>query len=134
MSFNCHMVVRGPSNPELSSHDAPPPWAAGWVPPRYVRGGGADAEEGNHKYESAAQLSAYLDLHHGGAGALGGPALSLESLDLRLALDFPARCAGVLAAATQAGPQADPASARALDVGCAVGGSSFALAESGAPL
>ena len=60
---------------ELSSHDAPPPWAAGWVPPRYVRGGGADAEEGNHKYESAAQLSAYLDLHHGGAGALDGPAL-----------------------------------------------------------
>ena len=118
-------VVRGTTNPELSSHDAPPPWAAGWVPPAYVRE--KESEEGGHKYESRAQLAAYLDLHHGGAGALDGPAADLASYDLRDALDFPRRCADVLVAATGA-----RAGARALDVGCAVGGSAFAMAESGA--
>ncbi|KAH8075747.1 hypothetical protein JL720_10450 [Aureococcus anophagefferens] len=77
-----------------------------------------ESEEGGHKYESRAQLAAYLDLHHGGAGALDGPAADLASYDLRDALDFPRRCADVLVAATGAA-----AGARALDVGCAVGGS-----------
>ncbi|KAH8082985.1 hypothetical protein JL720_8497 [Aureococcus anophagefferens] len=64
-------VVRGTTNPELSSHDAPPPWAAGWVPPAYVRE--KESEEGGHKYESRAQLAAYLDLHHGALAPSTGP-------------------------------------------------------------
>ena len=108
-------VVAGEEHPELSSHDAAKPWAAGWVPPQYKK----LSEEGSHKYESAAQLAAYLDLHYGGSGALDGPASSLSSLSLQDALDFPQRCAAKLGSGR-----------RALDVGCAVGGSCKALASS----
>ena len=80
-------VVRGEPNPELTSHDAAPPYAGGWVPPAYKK----RSDEGRHKYESAAQLGAYLDLHYGAQGALEGPALDLASLSLKDALDFPRR-------------------------------------------
>lgn len=106
-------VVRGEPNPELTSHDAAPPYAGGWVPPAYKK----RSDEGRHKYESAAQLGAYLDLHYGAQDALEGPALDLASLSLKDALDFPRRCALKLGAGE-----------RALDVGCAVGGSSEELA------
>ena len=69
----------------IKSHDAAKPWAAGWVPPTYKK----LSEEGSHKYESAAQLAAYLDLHYGGSGALDGPASQLASCRCGTPWTFP---------------------------------------------
>lgn len=70
-------------------------------------------------YESEKLLSEYLVLHYGGEeevlGGLPGP---------REAVNFPARCVGELLDAGRLG-----AGASAIDVGCAVGRSSFELAR-----
>ncbi len=70
-------------------------------------------------YETDSLLREYLLLHFGGAedifGELPGP---------REAVDFPARCVRELLDGGRL-----PERARALDIGCAVGGSSFELAR-----
>ena len=81
----CRFASSLEEHPELSSHDAAKPWAAGWVPPTYKK----LSEEGSHKYESAAQLAAYLDLHYGGSGALDGPASQLRLCRCRTPWTFP---------------------------------------------
>lgn len=98
--------------PELTSYDPAPPFAAGWQPLKY-----ADVfDEGAHKYESDAQLQAYVDLHYG--RVLDDCA---QRPELDHALKFPARCAQKLVDRSKHG-------GRALDVGCAVGGACAALA------
>mmetsp|Transcript_6587 Transcript_6587/g.9793 ORF Transcript_6587/g.9793 Transcript_6587/m.9793 type:complete len:669 (+) Transcript_6587:204-2210(+) len=116
------------SPPELSSYDAPPPHAQGWVPIKYADLIWNDNEsESTAKYESQTQLAAYLDLHFAVDKALEGPALSQIHI-LEPYLDFPKRCAKVL---TNLFPSDSLKDKNALDVGCAVGGTSFALADAG---
>ena len=80
---------------------------------------GLQQDEGHFKYESDAQVSAYLDLHVQGSAGLEGPA---ESEGLEKYTKFPQRCASIVTELAEI-------KGRALDVGCAVGGSSFKMAE-----
>lgn len=80
-----------------------------------------EAGSGSQVYESAQMLDDYLLLHYGTAGEqmpfAGGP---------RDACGFPARCADwLIDGAREFGAPLE----RALDIGCAVGGASFALAR-----
>lgn len=96
--------------PELTSYDPAPPLAQGWKPKSY--NDILAQTEGKEKYETDAQLAAYLDLH---SGRQRGP------LGLEHALDFPKRCVDLL-----------PKSGESfLDVGCAVGGACAAARDKG---
>jgi len=109
--------------PELTSYDPAPPFANGWRPKSYadlLLGGGGG--EGSAKYETSAQLEAYLDLHFP-SGLRDGPVAAFADR-LDHALDFPTRCASLLA-------EHSPARGAFLDVGCAVGGASFAASRLG---
>ncbi|KAJ1455435.1 C-type lectin protein [Pelagophyceae sp. CCMP2097] len=103
--------------PELTSHGAPPPYADGWTPSKFAKK--LVDDEGAPKYEGAAQLASYLDLHV----VRGG--VSVPRPELEHATRFPERCAHKLIAASNG-----RTGLRALDVGCAVGGSTFELARS----
>lgn len=111
----------GTRPPQLSSYDAPPPYAQGWRPLLYSQVvASSNAEEGQHKYETEAHLEAYLELHFN--QRLSGPAASFAAR-LDHALSFPARCAEKLV-------QVSGQKKSFLDVGCAVGGASYYAAQS----
>lgn len=81
--------------------------------------------EGSHKYETEKQLQEYLALHY------GAPEIQMRQEALPAAFataleNFPRRCADkLIEAALKAGVEGSSA----LDVGCAVGASTFALAR-----
>ncbi len=76
-------------------------------------------------YESDSALAQYLWLHYGEGRGLVSP-----SSPFACALDFPVRCAHMLLGTSAAPAGADGRSPlRALDVGCAVGRSTFELAR-----
>lgn len=81
-------------------------------------------------YETQALLDQYLGLHYPASseGAGSAPPLIGHSMAPEHALRFPQRMARLLASLAAPG---SPGPRRALDVGCAVGGSSFELAASG---
>lgn len=80
-------------------------------------------------YETDEALSQYLSLHYGPRDAVYGGLLGESGL-LQASLDAPRRAAEDLVAwARRVGAVTEPASGRALDLGCAVGASSFALAS-----
>lgn len=91
----------------------------------------ASEAEGHQKYESERQVQEYLNLHFGSAETQlpplllrvggGGGAAFAQSV-----AHFPQRCAALLA---QHAVAHSAGLARALDVGCAVGGSTFELAR-----
>jgi putative 4-mercaptohistidine N1-methyltranferase len=81
--------------------------------------------EGHHKYESERQVQEYLNLHFGALETQLPPVVRASPLAEQLGF-FPQRCARELIA--QAHSQHAPMR-RALDVGCAVGGSTFELAR-----
>jgi len=120
-------LARSATLPELTSHDAAPPFANGWVPPSFHQKKKKE-EEGPHKYESQAQVAAYLDLHFSSRTTTTEEAPVEDFFHLADAKmffggdkTFPQRCAAELTEHARHHK-------RALDVGCAVGGASFALA------
>ncbi len=86
----------------------------------------ATASEGHQKYETQKQVEEYLSLHFGSAD-VQLPALVRHSPLAHSLAHFPQRCATVVA---QHAVQHNSGLLRALDVGCAVGGSTFELARS----
>ncbi len=104
--------------PETTCLDAPPPRVGAGPCCSRSAAGGRGTPAG---YEARSTLDAYLLMHYGSAGETLG-----EAPGPREALAFPARCARVLA---DAAARLGVPTGRALDVGCAVGGASFALAR-----
>jgi 5-histidylcysteine sulfoxide synthase len=94
----------------LSCRDAPPPHASGR--PCCV--------SSTNKYEDEAVLHQYLLLHYAAPSDVSPFFAATDP-----AHGFPARCAALLVGAAQAHGRLD----RALDLGCAVGGATFALAR-----
>jgi len=96
-------------------------------------------EEGQHKYETSAQISAYLSLHYGQCAPCAQytvlPQAPKFRANLSHALLFPQRTAQFLADAcsrlqgARVGLHGTSAPTRALDLGCAVGGASFELTK-----
>lgn len=82
-------------------------------------------DEGHHKYESERQVQEYLNLHFGSLDTQLPPLVSTSPLATQLAF-FPQRCSRELIAHAQ---KINAPMRRALDVGCAVGGSTFELAK-----
>jgi 5-histidylcysteine sulfoxide synthase/putative 4-mercaptohistidine N1-methyltranferase len=96
-------------------------------------------EEGQQKYETSAQISAYLSLHFGQCAPCAQytvlPQAPKFRANLSHALQFPQRTAELLADAcsrlkgARVGLHGTSAPTRALDIGCAVGGASFELTK-----
>jgi putative 4-mercaptohistidine N1-methyltranferase len=116
--FRMVRTSAGAGRPELTCMDAPPPHVGSG--PCCSRDAGR-APRSASGYESRTMLDAYLLLHFGSAeetlGATPGPAE---------ATDFPRRCGAWVRAWADRLAIGD---ARALDVGCAVGGAAFDLAR-----
>jgi len=109
-------IARSPAPPPLSSHDAPPPYAAGWVPP--------SASGQPQRDPRAADAAAALIRAHGSPAVVLGASLGLGLVD---GLGSGARLAALLSSASASAG----AAARALVVGAGAGESAFALSESG---
>jgi len=116
-------LVSSSQPPILSSTDAPPPYAAGWVPPSSTAKPGKRVAGG----DDATLLSSFA----ADAEALA-PHLSLEAQESPLAgsLRVGERLAALLAAAVAGSAAASRGEARALVVGSGAGATAFALAES----
>jgi len=116
-------VVRSDHAPLLTSMDAPPPYAAGWVPPS------SDPSKQVAVIDNTAVLiSQQLQQHYAEDTALlAGPGVGAFS-GLGTMSQFPARAAAALLDTYAAAVQG-AAPVRALDIGCGVGGGSFALAR-----
>ena len=107
-------IVQSNHPPKTSCMDAAPPHVGGT--PCCTSG------PATLVYESDELLSQYYLLHFGTLEQLApGPAIAADTVD------FPARCARIL---TKAAARLGISTARALDIGCAVGGASFELARS----
>lgn len=88
--------------------------------------GGSVASTGSTVYEGQRAVDEYLQMHFGVCDSVF-PYLTAGAAD---GLAFPERCADHVAAAFKTTGKT-PSGAAALDVGCAVGGASFALANHG---
>jgi len=95
-------------------------------------------EEGQHKYETDAQVTSYLSLHFGQCAPCAEHTVLPQAPHLRAhlthALRFPQRTADLLVDAcsrhgARVGIHGQSAPTRVLDLGCAVGGASFELAK-----
>lgn len=84
---------------------------------------GTGSAGGSVIYEGQRAVDEYLAMHFGGHFDVFPYATGAKD-----GLDFPTRCAAEVVAACKSDGR-DPSAASALDVGCAVGGSSFALAQ-----
>ena len=107
--------------------DAPPPYAAGWVPPRsgLARLSAQEAAAAAAASEAKALTACLLAAYGSPADALGPHAEVLGGLALGGALRVGARCAKALA---QAASAAGAPLRRALVIGSGVGDAAFALA------
>lgn len=95
-------------------------------------GGNVDAQGKSTTYETDKMVAMYLNMHFGMSDEiLGGHAMaSMQSFDSVIARNWPERCAEMTIQAYRQYGQLRP-EAKALDIGCAVGRSTFDLAGSG---
>ena len=119
----------GGAVPPVSHVHSRGPFAAGWRPSVESAGGSGSADSTGKGYETQELVNMYLGLHYGSAADVCDAGLLSAVPGVGSVADFPRRCAAETMRVAEAVGALVGGAKRALDVGCATGGASFAFAE-----